>query len=125
MDWGSASKSVGGPVQLRTEGEVQLRVLMDHSVVEVFTGSGQALSTRQEPLNPLALYLAVLELLCMYVPCFTYPIVHAPRKLQENDVDARGVGDLTGVVVAGCTGGSAPRAGTRGSFSWRGAGAPA
>ena len=48
VDWESAVKRVGGPVYLSKDGEVQLRVLMDHSVVEVFTGSGQALSTRRE-----------------------------------------------------------------------------
>ena len=46
MDWDSAVKRVGGPIHLEKEGEVQLRVLMDHSIVEAFTSSGQALSTR-------------------------------------------------------------------------------
>ena len=43
--WGSIVKRVGGDI-CAAEGIVDLRVLIDHSAVEVFTGCGQALSTR-------------------------------------------------------------------------------
>jgi hypothetical protein len=46
IDWGSATKRVGGRVHLAAAGAVTLRVLVDHSAVEVYTGSGEALTTR-------------------------------------------------------------------------------
>lgn len=43
--WGSITKRVGGEVHI-ADGAVDLRVLIDHSAVEIFTGCGQALTTR-------------------------------------------------------------------------------
>ncbi|BDA48086.1 Fructan 6-exohydrolase [Coccomyxa sp. Obi] len=43
--WDSVSKRVGGPIQIH-EHAVQLRVMVDHSAVEIFTGSGETLTTR-------------------------------------------------------------------------------
>ena len=43
--WGSIVKRIGGEI-CAAEGVVDLRVLIDHSAVEIFTGCGQALSTR-------------------------------------------------------------------------------
>ncbi len=39
-------RRVGGPTELEYGRDVHLRVLMDHSCIEVFTGSGEVLSTR-------------------------------------------------------------------------------
>lgn len=39
-------RRVGGPTELEYDCDVHLRVLMDHSCIEVFTGSGEVLSTR-------------------------------------------------------------------------------
>lgn len=42
-----AVRCIGGPVQIGGGGDgVRMRVFVDHSVVEVFLGSGEALSTR-------------------------------------------------------------------------------
>ena len=46
VDWGSASKRVGGRVHLEAAGAVSLRVMVDHSAVEVYTSSGEVLTTR-------------------------------------------------------------------------------
>ncbi len=43
--WESIVKRVGGEI-CAAEGVVDLRVFIDHSAVEIFTGCGQALSTR-------------------------------------------------------------------------------
>ncbi len=43
--WSSITKATGGEVSV-ADGCVNLRVLIDHSAVEVFTGCGQALTTR-------------------------------------------------------------------------------
>ena len=41
-------KRVGGPVRLQTAREVQIKVYVDHSAVEVFMSTGEALTTRYE-----------------------------------------------------------------------------
>eukprot|EP00803_Ostreobium_quekettii_P007954 evm.model.scf_929.2 EVM.evm.TU.scf_929.2 scf_929:6204-10003(+) len=41
-----SSRRVGGNIDLRPGEPLQLRVLMDHSCVEIFTGTGDVLSTR-------------------------------------------------------------------------------
>lgn len=46
VDWGSAAKRVGGQVHLDSTGAVRLRVLVDHSAVEVYTTGGEVLTTR-------------------------------------------------------------------------------
>ena len=38
-------RRVGGPVELQS-GDVHMRILLDHSCVEVYLGSGEVLSTR-------------------------------------------------------------------------------
>ena len=43
--WDSVMKRVGGPIQMHGD-TVQLRVMVDHSAVEIFTGSGETLTTR-------------------------------------------------------------------------------
>lgn len=43
--WDSVSKRIGGPIEI-SEDTVQLRVLIDHSAVEIFTGAGETLTTR-------------------------------------------------------------------------------
>ena len=43
--WTGVTKAIGGEVSI-AGGSVDLRVLIDHSAVEVFTGCGQALTTR-------------------------------------------------------------------------------
>ena len=45
-DWASATKRVGGQIRLDVAGGLKLRVLVDHSAVEVFTGGGEVLTTR-------------------------------------------------------------------------------
>ena len=45
-NWASATKRVGGQIHMDDAGSVRLRVLIDHSAVEVFTGSGEVLTTR-------------------------------------------------------------------------------
>lgn len=47
FDQSKATRRVGGPIRLGNGGRsVGLRVLVDHSLVEVFTEHGQALTTR-------------------------------------------------------------------------------
>lgn len=41
-------KRVGGPVRLQSAQEVQIKVYVDHSAVEVFMSTGEALTTRYE-----------------------------------------------------------------------------
>lgn len=44
--WDSVIKRVGGPILISEDDAVQLRVLVDHSAVEIFTGTGETLTTR-------------------------------------------------------------------------------
>ncbi len=56
FDWDACHRRVGGELtplavpgeceQTESDGAVALRILVDHSAVEVFTGNGQALATR-------------------------------------------------------------------------------
>ena len=41
-----AVKRVGGPTEHEGDADVHLRVLLDHSALEVYIGSGEVLSTR-------------------------------------------------------------------------------
>lgn len=41
-------KRIGGPVRLQNLQEVQVKVYVDHSAVEVFLSSGEALTTRYD-----------------------------------------------------------------------------
>ena len=43
--WSSITKGIGGEIST-AGGSVDLRILIDHSAVETFTGCGQALTTR-------------------------------------------------------------------------------
>ena len=46
-------KSIGGPISLPPNGDsLKLRLLIDHSLVEVFTGIGQTLTTRVYRASP-------------------------------------------------------------------------
>lgn len=46
-------KSIGGPIQLPGDGNsLTLRILIDHSLVEVFTEMGQTLTTRVYKASP-------------------------------------------------------------------------
>lgn len=45
FDHAAPMRRVGGPIDT-SSGAVSLRILVDHSLVEVFTGCGRALSTR-------------------------------------------------------------------------------
>ena len=46
FDWGQLARSVGGSIDMKSDKHVQLRILIDHSAVEVFASSGEALATR-------------------------------------------------------------------------------
>ena len=46
FDVGADMKRIGGPVRLRNIQEVQIKVYADHSAVEVFISSGEALTSR-------------------------------------------------------------------------------
>lgn len=46
FDMHADTKRIGGPVRLQNAQEVQVKVYMDHSAVEVFISSGEALTTR-------------------------------------------------------------------------------
>lgn len=46
FDAQAAMKRIGGPVRLQNLQEVQVKVYVDHSAVEVFLSSGEALTTR-------------------------------------------------------------------------------
>lgn len=41
-----ATRRVGGPTEHAGDEDVHLRVLLDHSALEVYIGSGEVLSTR-------------------------------------------------------------------------------
>lgn len=43
--WTSVTKATGGEVSM-ADGSVALRILIDHSAVEIFSGCGQALTSR-------------------------------------------------------------------------------
>ncbi len=43
--WNSISKTIGGDIEI-ADGSVDLRILIDHSAVEIYTGCGQVLTTR-------------------------------------------------------------------------------
>ena len=43
--WAGVTKATGGEMSIQ-DSSVDLRILIDHSAVEVFTGCGQALTTR-------------------------------------------------------------------------------
>ena len=50
FDWDAPHRRVGGalaPAPAGSDGAVALRIYVDHSAVEVFTGGGQALATRR------------------------------------------------------------------------------
>ena len=48
-------KTIGGPVVLATDGQsLQLRIFIDHSLVEIFTEFGQTLTTRVYTAGPPA-----------------------------------------------------------------------
>ena len=49
FDHAAPMRRVGGCIDT-SSGDVTLRILVDHSLVEVFTGCGRALGTRPAPL---------------------------------------------------------------------------
>lgn len=46
FDANADMKRIGGPIRLNNTQEVQIKVFADHSAVEVFVSSGEALTTR-------------------------------------------------------------------------------
>lgn len=49
FDAAASMRRIGGPIMMdKQRQEAHLRILVDHSAVEVFTGAGEALTTRFE-----------------------------------------------------------------------------
>ena len=49
FDAAASMRRIGGPIVMDKQRQgVQLRILVDHSAVEVYTGAGEALTTRFE-----------------------------------------------------------------------------
>ena len=50
FDAAASMRRIGGPIVMdKQRQEVHLRILVDQSAVEVFTGAGEALTTRFDP----------------------------------------------------------------------------
>ena len=90
FDPAAPMKRIGGHIDTG-EGIVSLRVLVDHSCVEVFTGRGEALSTRQASISHhlWSSALALAELALRGLPWTTiivwqWPPIAAVRSMSED-----------------------------------------